>query len=390
VKKSFSTVSNRHPGVAIRAHDSGGSIVCCHEQRSGHNSLGTTGENAITLTTGLLVKWRFFVIDAFTPPEFVMWIIDYSFGSPHNSSVVVKARGSQVKLCGKVSFLLATLLAVTLVAYSQSGGTYTQIDYPGAERTIIRGVNTAGELVGCYDLGDLNLHGFLYSNGTFTTIDYLPEQTTCWTGINDVGQLVGFAWMPDFFLGLSYDRRTHSITLLPPLPGARGIFAYGINNAGTIVGGAAKYNPQRSDLYYRGFVLQGTTYTILEPSPGLDVWLTSINNLGEIVGQKQDGNGVTGSFLYRDGQFAKFLIPGHPGAFANAINDNGVIAGYTNPYVGHRAFVWEKGKVTVLFFPGSAGDNVANGINNFGLVVGSFLGYDGLDHGFTWTPSDVP
>jgi probable HAF family extracellular repeat protein len=73
-------------------------------------------------------------------------------------------------------------------------------------------VNTAGELVGCYDTRDLNFHGFLYSNGTFTTIDYPGEQTTCWLGINDVGQLVGYAWMPDFFLGLSYDRNTRTFT----------------------------------------------------------------------------------------------------------------------------------------------------------------------------------
>jgi uncharacterized membrane protein len=283
------------------------------------------------------------------------------------------------------AILCSVLFVIALVPLTMAQGTYTPLDYPGAQETIAQGINSAGDIVGCYDVGDLNLHGFLYSSGTFLTIDYPGEQQTCWLGINDVGKLVGYAWMPDFFLGLVYDRATGAITLLPPIPDARGLFAYGINNAGTIVGGAEKYNPQRSALTSRGFVLQGNQYTILEPSPGLDVWLTSINNLGEIVGEKQDGQGVTGSFSYINGTYSKFLIPNHPGAFARSVNDFGVIAGYGNPFVGHHAFVYDKGKITLLFFPGSDGDNVADGINNSGVVVGSYLG-GAFTRSFVWTP----
>jgi len=287
--------------------------------------------------------------------------------------------------------LICLFLLLTSASVSLAQGTYTKIDFPGAQDTLVRGINSAGELVGCYDTGDLNLHGFLLSQGTFTTIDDPGQQWTCWQGINDVGQLVGYAYSPVLFVGLVYDRQTSAITQFPPFPEAGlGTFGYGVNNAGTIVGGATKDNRQKSSMLYRGFTLKNGIYTTLEPSPGLDVWLTSINNLDEIVGVKQDGNGLSGSFLYRNGYFAKFLITGQPGAFAEAINDFGVIAGCSNPFVGHRAFVYDKGQITVLFFPGSDGNNCAEGINNSGVVVGTFL-KGGREHGFLWTPpADAP
>ncbi len=45
--------------------------------------------------------------------------------------------------------------------------------------------------------------------------------------------------------------------------------------------------------------------------------------------------------------------------------------------------------LTTLQFPGST-TTFANGVNNAGIVVGSFIDADGLGHGFTWTPPSAP
>src|SRR6516164_5589711 len=55
-----------------------------------------------------------------------------------------------------------------------SGGSFTQIDVPGADIPNARGINNAGQIVGdFYNSKDPRLtnHGFLYSGGSFTQID---------------------------------------------------------------------------------------------------------------------------------------------------------------------------------------------------------------------------
>ncbi len=47
---------------------------------------------------------------------------------------------------------------------------FTQIDVPGASRTVARGINDAGQIVGPFD-NSTGCHGFLYSGGSFTQID---------------------------------------------------------------------------------------------------------------------------------------------------------------------------------------------------------------------------
>lgn len=75
-----------------------------------------------------------------------------------------------------------------------NGGVFSTIDYPGAVWSSAHGVNNAGQVVGSYADNLGYAHGFLYSNGEFLTIDYPDAGGTLINGVNDAGQIVGRYW----------------------------------------------------------------------------------------------------------------------------------------------------------------------------------------------------
>lgn len=119
--------------------------------------------------------------------------------------------------------------------YLYSGGTFTRLQDPSASGdTTANGLNNTGQIVGSYinaTSGGNQSHGFLYSGGTFTTIDANLGSQTRLNGINDSGLIVGtydgvhsFVSMGGTFINIDNPLATG------------GTFAYGINNAGQIVG----------------------------------------------------------------------------------------------------------------------------------------------------------
>lgn len=71
------------------------------------------------------------------------------------------------------------------------GGTFSQIDFPGAKETEIRGINDRGRIVGLFrDAGDV-AHGLIVDDGVTTQIDFPGATQTVIGDINDGGQLVG-------------------------------------------------------------------------------------------------------------------------------------------------------------------------------------------------------
>jgi uncharacterized membrane protein len=123
-----------------------------------------------------------------------------------------------------------------------------------------------------------------------------------------------------------------SYTELIP-PGWTESYAYDINNNGDIVGlGEGK-----------GFLFSGGSYTELIP-PGWDYlfsWVVGlkITNSGMVVGNGYDGVYWKG-FVYQNGNYSELLPPGWGFAFANDINDNGIVAGWGSDSTGtNKGFI---------------------------------------------------
>ena len=77
-------------------------------------------------------------------------------------------------------------------------GTFTAIDFPGANATTVQGINNSGDVVGTYVVLNpttfaVAVHGYVLSQGVFTTIDvpFDGATATLVSGINQQGQIAG-------------------------------------------------------------------------------------------------------------------------------------------------------------------------------------------------------
>src|SRR5260370_935341 len=118
------------------------------------------------------------------------------------------------------------------------------------------------------------------------------------------------------------------------------VAAQGINNAGQIVG------LYENAIVSHGFLLSGSSYTMLDVPGAFVTAATGINNAGQIVG---DSN--LGGFLLSGGSYTKFQAPGSTVVNSvGAINDSGKIVGV---YGGNHGFLLSGGIFTTIDVPGA-------------------------------------
>ena len=163
--------------------------------------------------------------------------------------------------------------------------------------------------------------------------------------------------------------------------------AYGINNAGQIVG---NFNDATGR---HGFLATGGSFTTIDV-PGNNIALTDargINATGQIVGYFRDSSSYfrdsssrDRGFLATGGSFTTIDVPGPTNTYAFGVNDTGQILGsFLYATGGPHGFLATGGSFTTIDVPGSLGTN-ASGINNAGQIVGDFN--DGITyHGFLAT-----
>ena len=179
--------------------------------------------------------------------------------------------------------------------------------------------------------------------------------------------------------------RNGIFTPLPPTPaGYSKISVYGINNAGTIVGGAY---PPTDPTHEQGFVLIGSKYTFFSRQGWSNTEARAIANSGLITGyNRTDDLSTSAGFVYNPATntFTDATPPGSGAGFSTAqgMNAAGRISGdgrSADPNVGRYAFVWQqqtivKGTDQLLPFLARSqivgADSAARGINDAGLIVG--------------------
>src|SRR5262249_28152470 len=130
-------------------------------------------------------------------------------------------------------------------------------------------------------------------------------------------------------------------------PSANNTSAFGINNGGMIVG------TYSVDHHEHGFVLSNGVDTTLDP-PGefFEVELLGINNAGGIGGIAAPEQNRVYGLRYGGGVFKPVKFPGAGDTVVSGLNDNGVIVGsYEVPRSGY-CFTLIKGTFHRLAFPG--------------------------------------
>lgn len=308
-------------------------------------------------------------------------------------------------------------------------------------------INNAGQVVGFSTASDKPFHPFLYQGGVMHDLG-APSGDGPWsyyaTAINASGQVVGRS-------GDQPVRYSGGIQPLGALPGGDGTGqAFGINDAGVIVGSASAGSGQIHAFRYQGGTMQdlgalgaatasgqvysrsqanainaagqivGTSTVSLVSPFGLIIQhaflyqngamtdlgtlgdsshssaASAINASGQVVGSFSTSTigGPFHAFLYDHGQMHDLgLLNGDPSSSlgATGINDQGQIVGLS---IGNSssAFLYENGHMYDLndLIPRDSGWKLfeATGINDLGQIVGEGQNPQGKDHAFLLTPTD--
>lgn len=268
---------------------------------------------------------------------------------------------------------LQLLISATVTAAAPAFAAYTAtaFDIPGASTTQIWDITNTGQLVGTSSLG-----GWVYSGGV---VDFLPAYlglTPSALGMSDAGIVVGSVTDPDGnATGFLYEAGTYTPVVVAGADftqvrhiSADGRYATGYYTGISLAG---------------GFVLDRNTavLTLVPVDPGTNFMiLQGANSSGLVVGSLSGIGGPRG-VIYNAiaGTTTTYTTAaGLTGPRFRDINEAGLIAGWigTVSLVGTIADGFE------TFAVDGATSTIAQGINEAGVVVGSYTDANGDIHGF--------
>ena len=260
---------------------------------------------------------------------------------------------------------------------------FTTIDVPGALSTSPQGIGAGGEIVGFYGVSGGMTRGFLLDGGKLTTITYPGASFTAARGIGPDGDIVGNYRFPGQSSVVSFGFRLTSTGdfIAVNYPGRLHTIPQRILADGSILG--CRHD---DDLMatMRGVVIsrEGSTET--------DAFASMHN------GATPDGKRIVGfytdmmtsrtdAYMIDNGVFVPFAVPGSLTTVAWDVNPRGDVVGIFQDGVGVHGFVLTRDGFTVVDFPGATATRLF-GINPKGEVVGTYI-VGGVTHGFLGRPT---
>jgi probable HAF family extracellular repeat protein len=186
------------------------------------------------------------------------------------------------------------LFAVHGYTYDYATGATVTIDYPGAGTTAAYGINDSGVVVGGFCVQGVNgcpinltfgsSHAFMDDNGVFTQLDYPGAELTTAFGINNAGTIVGLYVTPTIAHGFLYQNGVYTDL---NYPGANWTNAFGVSNAGVVVG-------IYQDALFRvfGFMYYNGKWAQINARSGGATGISGINDHNDLVGTWSGFNGL--------------------------------------------------------------------------------------------------
>jgi uncharacterized membrane protein len=302
-----------------------------------------------------------------------------------------------------MSRLTLAVLLLTFTPLSFAQFTYAPINVPGAAATEARGINNNGEIVGFYKTAactdyDIKVpscptKGFKYVSGTYIKLMVPNSLSTAILGVNDLGDLVGFYTKADHTKHGFIWFHTNVVKTIDFPGSSLTTVAFGINKAGTVVGGLWSIN-STGTFPGGGFVWVSGKFSNMNPfrPGGVAPCCWSVNgiaNSGVITGELfQDDNFQA---WFKAGTDQDFYMKNGIDSFGTGINSGNDVLGYTN-LSGWLAKNIEANEGTndstetmpnfiTVMFP-SSGSTTPFGMNNLRAIVGTYTDSSGKQHGF--------
>ncbi len=197
--------------------------------------------------------------------------------------------------------------------FERDDTTYTWVVFPGADQTVLRGINNAGDVVGEYEGFNGVRHAFVRLGGAFMNIDVPLARESRARGINNSNEIVGF-WTDQADLRHAFVREPNGTFTTFDFPGASETLLGDINDTGEIVG--TYFDGSGTP---HGFVITAPLVQFLPfDVPGSVATIaTGINEAGMLTGEWTDAAGIRRGFVARPALFTDGFESGDLSAWSN-------------------------------------------------------------------------
>lgn len=250
----------------------------------------------------------------------------------------------------------------------------------GGATTKGMGINEAGHIVGASQSGSY-LYGFLWDGTTMTNLGDLSGRGSWAYDVNDTGQVVGGSPLGSGDNHAFRWQQSGGMQDLGTLGGPDS-YAFEINNSGQAVGSACC----APDTYLSHAVLWGSGGIVdlgdLDPMwPAISA-AYGINDAGQVVGGSYDEFANFHAFLWQNGGMQDLGTLGGDYSAAEAINESGQVVGTARlANATPHAFLWDGGMQDLGALTWE--QSIAYDINDKGQVVGA-LQTGPTSHAFIW------
>ena len=253
---------------------------------------------------------------------------------------------------------------------------FLSLDIPGSRSTHVTDINDDNVAVGYFVTQEFYRDPFIWQEGEFVHPVLEQVELSSFDGITNNGTIFGDGFVDSGNSRLLYTIQGNDLTTLD-FPGAQRAFIQGINDRNEAVGFGfdgpfhLNHNEESAEVAFEGYS---------------GVWVSDINNRGEIVGRVIREDTSLGFLLDEDGvQF--FTHPSGTSSFLG-INDHGLVAGSVFTKNSSRGFVFDGLDYHDVTFP-DATRTEPMAINNHGVIAGRYL-IDGAYKGFVAFPVPEP
>jgi len=272
----------------------------------------------------------------------------------------------------KLLLALPLLPALLMPMHGLAGPQYTVTVLPGNFGGWA--INNAGQIAGAFSAGDGTVHAGLLFRDTITDLGTRGGRSGYAYALNEAGQVTGVAETSD---GIEHVFLYSGARMIDSGPAGSGYSAgYGINASGEVVG---RY--QRADGAVQPFLYSnGELKDLGNLGTGNFGGAYGINDAGTVVGESvisPELHARFHPFVYEDGQMTALgTLDNREFNGARAINNAGQVAGYSEgPGGPMHAFLYENGVMTDLGTFGGRHLEIGD-INELGMIVGTGQPYE--------------
>jgi probable HAF family extracellular repeat protein len=295
--------------------------------------------------------------------------IYYLSGGKHHMRSIT-TNGCKIELTLTALTMLG--LATSQPADAASLYSITDLGTLGGDVSSALGINNAGQVVGqSFTVIGGQPRAFLWSEGRgMQNLGTLGGDNSAAFDINNAAEVVGYSYTGSGMRAFVWSEST-GMRELGTLSLSNQSFAFGINDAGQVVGGLFQLFSGSED---RAFLWSESTGVQNLGTLGGNIGSTAfdINNAGQVVGFANTVDEQTRAFLWTESTGIRNLGSLGGYSFARAINDVGQVAGSSDTSITHSAFLWSEN--TGMQNLGTLGDernpSFAFDLNNAGQVVG--------------------